>query len=783
MQGSFPAGSATSAAPLPRTDLAGSRTRSFSLAWVPAWLALAAAFALLVRASWFLCDDAFISFRYARNLVEGHGLVFNRGEFVEGYTNFLWVLELAALWKLLGLEPPSAAPTLSLLATAGTFAVVLALAVRTHLAERKRWIAWMAAGLLATSATFAVWTTSGLETRQFTLFTVLGAALFCAWRRDRVDARGRGGLLVAGSLAFAAAELTRPEGLLLGGCAIAWFVVDASFARRLRPGDLLRAVLPFAAIVGAHYLWRHQYYGEWLPNTYHAKHVRPWYDSGRSYLACAALETGAYLWLPLALCACVHRFKRTARLDHLLAFFLIVPHALYLARIGGDHFEYRPLDFYWPLLAVPVAEGLWVLGAGLARAVRRAPDGGLATSLALGAYLALLVYSGSIQDSILFLSRRFQTRDETNRLHIPLTRENAAWLLHLPGMRGLTGWCDRLGRRNADHLVAARMQEHRLFAAGRMRVWRPYEQASRGKLPDDAVLVQGAIGVVPYFLPDVTVIDYQGLTDAAIARTEVPRANERRLLAHDRRPAPGYLQSRGVNLAVLAPAGTEEAALTLADYALELETGLWMPFDVIDRRWVESSVAAHRAPDGRAVRLARRHALSDDPAENLLRGDDLRFRGVRWLQDFEGAPGWELEGSARIDDLDDVSTVQESVYNRVGRRALSTYDLRTGDAGTGRARSPSFVPRPGEWLALFLAGGRRPEVGVRLVGADGRERARWQGLNSDHLRLVIQPLDGLAGEELQLELFDRVGGPFGHALIDHVLLVTPEAPDGEPPGQ
>ena len=25
----------------------------------------------------------------------------------------------------------------------------------------------------------------------------------------------------------------------------------------------------------------------------------------------------------------------------------------YLLPIGGDHFEYRPLDFYWPLLAVP----------------------------------------------------------------------------------------------------------------------------------------------------------------------------------------------------------------------------------------------------------------------------------------------------------------------------------------------------------------------------------------------------------------------------------------------
>lgn len=48
-------------------------------------------------------EDAFISFRYSRNLVEGHGLVFNIGEKpVEGYTNFLWVLIGALVMKLGG---------------------------------------------------------------------------------------------------------------------------------------------------------------------------------------------------------------------------------------------------------------------------------------------------------------------------------------------------------------------------------------------------------------------------------------------------------------------------------------------------------------------------------------------------------------------------------------------------------------------------------------------------------------------------------------------------------
>ena len=48
-------------------------------------LLAAAALGALAFLAWnvgrhgFLCDDAFISFRYVRNLVDGHGLVFNRG--------------------------------------------------------------------------------------------------------------------------------------------------------------------------------------------------------------------------------------------------------------------------------------------------------------------------------------------------------------------------------------------------------------------------------------------------------------------------------------------------------------------------------------------------------------------------------------------------------------------------------------------------------------------------------------------------------------------------------
>src|SRR5438552_16124392 len=51
-----------------------------------------------VQLAW-TSDDAYISFRYARNLVDGLGLVYNAGERVEGYSNFLWTL-----WSALGLR-------------------------------------------------------------------------------------------------------------------------------------------------------------------------------------------------------------------------------------------------------------------------------------------------------------------------------------------------------------------------------------------------------------------------------------------------------------------------------------------------------------------------------------------------------------------------------------------------------------------------------------------------------------------------------------------------------
>ncbi|MCS6774610.1 MAG: hypothetical protein NZ693_10935 [Thermoflexales bacterium] len=68
---------------------------------VLAWLACFALFGIQVALFHeFTIDDAYITFRYVKQWVAGNGLVFNIGERVEGYSNFLWIVLLAPLYAL-----------------------------------------------------------------------------------------------------------------------------------------------------------------------------------------------------------------------------------------------------------------------------------------------------------------------------------------------------------------------------------------------------------------------------------------------------------------------------------------------------------------------------------------------------------------------------------------------------------------------------------------------------------------------------------------------------------
>ncbi len=443
----------------------------------------------------------------------------------------------------------------------------------------------MTLGFLCSSATFAVWTSGGgLETRQFTFFIVLAVMCLSLYRDSR------GGLLAA-SLSLAAAALTRPEGPLLAVLCFGWFVVQR-MADTGRPKPDWRRLIwlaaPFVVLVGAHFLWRYAYYGEWLPNTYYAKHVRPWYESGFRYLWAAAIETGLYLLIPLAVVAMRDRWRTSRDGTYALALLLVGAHMAYLMRIGGDHFEYRPLDFYWPLLAVPASMGIVHLGARIAgsRLARRFSllSGGGARTCAIVLFVPVLFYGSAIQGALLFEGAAI--RKYIPRLHIELDDDNSRWLLAVPGMTMLVSISNDLRRQTTRQFVATPFAEHREFANSQLRSWKPYENMDRGVIPDDALTVAWSIGIYPYYLPDLKVIDMRGLTDAVVARNPVTKPNHKRVIAHDRRPPPGYLEERGVNFTIYPAASSKSQALRRAQYAVKVGSNLWMPFDSLDRQWV-----------------------------------------------------------------------------------------------------------------------------------------------------------------------------------------------------
>ncbi len=334
-----------------------------------------------------LVDDAFISFRYAANLAHGAGLVFNPGERVEGYTNFLWTVLLAAGIRC-GVDPGVLAVALSVLAAAAT--VVLLADLLTRLLRPSRLAATLGGcgGLLyAAMGSQARLAVSGLETVFFVLLLVL------AW--DLAVARGRPGLA---ALAFAAAALTRPEGALYWGLTLAWYALCSARERAgdegaSRPGRLRGVVafaLPFVVVCGVYFAWRYRYYGDLLPNTFYAKASDP--SLGRLARGGRLLGEIAAIWgvYPLALLALAGlvpgRAARRAQAAALLWGWLIVAAtAGYFVSIGGDF-----LVFFGPRLLLPALPALLLLAAvGLERITPEAGRLGAGARTAVGLFLVV----------------------------------------------------------------------------------------------------------------------------------------------------------------------------------------------------------------------------------------------------------------------------------------------------------------------------------------------------------------------------------------------------------
>jgi hypothetical protein len=211
---------------------------------------------------WWTVEDAFIGFRYAQNLARGVGLVLNKGERVEGYTNFLWLVLLAGASKI-GLDPVFVSKILGTLFN--SLAIVACFELCRIASTKKGPMKGLALVLTASNGLFIATSVEGLETPLFTMLLCWMLVTYLRGLRD--SGRKQATWLAGSSVISALLMMTRPDGGLT--CSMLWLHAACRF--RLKPRNALIFTLPAILLYTPYFIWRWHYYGFFFPNTYYAK--------------------------------------------------------------------------------------------------------------------------------------------------------------------------------------------------------------------------------------------------------------------------------------------------------------------------------------------------------------------------------------------------------------------------------------------------------------------------------------------------------------------------------
>jgi hypothetical protein len=315
------------------------------------WLCLAVGLVLVIQYAWFL-DDAFVYFRYVDNLLYlGYGLVFNAGEYVEGYSSPAWALLLIGL-RAIGLDYW----LLTRLVGAGAFVLFVFLAKRVNelLSPREGRRVNLPLCFLALNYGVLCYFTSGLESPLVHVSAGVYAIFAC---------RPECWMLQA---AIGVTPLVRQELLVPMMLALAW----SWWRTRRVPWTL---VVSAVVACGGWLAFRVYYYADLLPNTFYLKDTAD-FAQGLAYVwdTVGPYHVWALLLGLAAILAVMSRGERGAdrgasrscmMLQQRLAMLgFALPVLVYVVRIGGDprHFRYLAFPFDLALFACGgIVEWLW----------------------------------------------------------------------------------------------------------------------------------------------------------------------------------------------------------------------------------------------------------------------------------------------------------------------------------------------------------------------------------------------------------------------------------------
>ena len=278
----------------------------------------------------FTQDDAFISYRYVKNFINGQGLVFNPGERVEGYTNFFWII-LLSIFARFGLDIIVVSKILGI--ASGCIALFLLYRISALIFQTKNkftappkvvtrspqtwFFPLFPSLLLASNSAFAYWSISGLETAFFVMAVLLSVYFYLINHR----------LVIVFT---ALSTLVRPEGVLV----FVIILLHQLLTRKDQSKDSLFFLTGFVALLLPFFIFKILYYGDILPNSFYAKtgFSLEYIKSGLEYYWLFSRHYA--LWGILYLLPLLF-YKNLEEKEKLLLLLTYI-YTLYVILIGGD---------------------------------------------------------------------------------------------------------------------------------------------------------------------------------------------------------------------------------------------------------------------------------------------------------------------------------------------------------------------------------------------------------------------------------------------------------------
>ena len=281
-------------------------------------------FIIIMKCAWIM-DDAYISFRYAKNFLHGHGLRWNISERVQAYTNPLYLFATIPLFAI------TQDIYLSSIILSVSLTMLAALWILYPTGKKNLWIFAFSIVLLTTSKAFIDFSTSGLENS----FTYLLLALF--YREFLTKEQAWEGKTFL-KLCFIAslALINRMDSILLMLPALGY-----CFFVKFKPKKILYGFIGFVPFI----VWEAFsliYYGFFIPNTAYAKlniateTIRMIKDGWRYILVTNKFGDNITLVAIFASIVLGVIFMKRAQRKYLITASSIVLYLLYIIKVGGD---------------------------------------------------------------------------------------------------------------------------------------------------------------------------------------------------------------------------------------------------------------------------------------------------------------------------------------------------------------------------------------------------------------------------------------------------------------